>query len=131
MNNRSALLASVALSALLLAMPARAADTLGLLEAGRLDSAIAVLELELGNNPYDPVALNNLAVARARGGEAFSALDLLDRASRLAAGNRIIESNRDALRDWIARRIDAGNRRVALQAGTGSALPAPPALWAQ
>lgn len=128
---QSIVLGSFALSALLLANPVQAADTLGLLEAGRLDSAMAALEMELGDNPYDPVALNNLAVARARSGEVFSAFDLLDRAARLAVGNPVIESNRDALRDWIARRIDAGNRRVALREEAGSALPAPPALWAQ
>lgn len=130
--NKSIVPVSFALSALLLGSPAQAADTLGLLEAGRLDSAMAALEMELGNNPYDPVALNNLAVARARSGEVFSAFDLLDRAARLTPGNAIIESNRDALRDWIARRIDAGNSgRIALREETSGALPAPPALWAQ
>jgi hypothetical protein len=124
----SALMKLLLFAAMLLSAQA-SADTLGLLESGRLDSAMAELELELGENPYDAIALNNLAVARARSGEVFSALDLLDRAVRLADGNRTITTNRDALRDWIARRIETDNRHVAQFDGDSPRLPAPPELW--
>lgn len=120
-----------ALSLLLCANAAAQNETLGLLESGRLDSAMAQLEADLGENPYDAVALNNLAVARARSGEVFSALDLLDRAARLAIDNRTIAGNRDALRDWIARRIDADRQQIVMLDGETPRLPAPPALWAK
>lgn len=122
-----------AAGALLLAvsLPSPAADdaTVSLLESGRLDGAILQLEQELGTNPYDAVALNNLAVARARSSEVFSALDLLDRAARLEPDNPMIDSNRSVLRDWIARRISAGRGKVDLQATDQQRLPEPPALW--
>ncbi|HEY1076611.1 MAG TPA: hypothetical protein VGE51_07965 [Fontimonas sp.] len=120
------------LAALMFCAGALAQDsTLGLLESGRLDSAMAQLEADLGENPYDAVALNNLAVARARSGEVFSALDLLDRAARLAAEQPTIAANRDALRDWIARRIDADRQQIIVLDGATPRLPAPPALWAR
>jgi Flp pilus assembly protein TadD len=113
------------------AATAQDGDTLHLLEAGRLDGAIAQLEQELGGNPYDAVALNNLAVARARNAEVFSAMDLLDRAVRLAPEHPVIVSNRDVLRDWIARRITAGRTKLELAPARGQRLPEPPALWAR
>lgn len=120
-----------ALSLLFGANAVAQSETLGLLESGRLDSAMAQLEADLGENPYDAVALNNLAVARARSGEVFSALDLLDRAARLAIDNPTIATNRDALRDWIARRIDADRQQIVMLDGSTPRLPAPPALWAR
>lgn len=116
---------------LALGLPAQAADdTVTLLESGRLDGAIMQLEQELGDNPYDALALNNLAVARARSSEVFSALDLLDRAARLAPDNPLIQSNRDVLRDWIARRISAGRGKTELLSSDTPRLPESPALWA-
>lgn len=113
--------------------PARASDdrTAALLEAGRADSAMALWEKELGDNPYDAVALNNLAVQRAGSGEVFVAFDLLDRAARLAPEHPVIASNRATLRDWIARRIAVARPgpddwRVE-QPRPG--LPEPPPLW--
>lgn len=125
--------ATAGLGALLLAtsLSSQAVDdpTVSLLESGQLDGAIMQLEQDLGANPYDAVALNNLAVARARGSEVFSALDLLDRAARLAPDNPMIDSNRSVLRDWIARRISAGRGKIELQSTDNQRLPEPPALW--
>ncbi len=121
----------IAMGGLLLSLSVAEAtsDTVSLLEAGRLDGAIVQLEQELGDNPYDAVALNNLAVARARSAEVFSALDLLDRAARLSPEHPVIDSNRKVLRDWIARRISAGRTRVELTPVGNQRLPDPPPLW--
>ncbi len=101
-----------------------------LLESGRVGDAVSVLELKLGENPYDPVQLNNLAVARARQAEYFGALELLDRAARLAPENTGIADNRRQLRDWLAQRIGANSRGLEADArALPSGLPPPPPLW--
>ncbi len=102
-----------------------------LLESGKIDLAIESLEQELGDNPYDPVQLNNLAVARTRKGEVYTALDLLDRAARLAPNRPTIADNRKQLREWLAGKV--GANADSLQASARPippSLPDPPALWA-
>lgn len=120
------LLATAILAA---AMTAHADDeATALLEAGYVDSAIAGFEARLGANPYDAVALNNLAVTRAREDDVFAASDLLDRAARLAPEHPVIGENRALLRTWIMRRIELADTggRAAVPA---SPLPEPPPLW--
>lgn len=106
-------------------------EATSLLEAGYLDNAIQLLEADLGTNPYDAVALNNLAVTRARSAEVFSAFDLLDRAARLAPEHPVIAANRATLRDWIVRRIEVARPGGGwTSADVDRQLPEPPALWA-
>ncbi len=101
-----------------------------LLESGRVDDAVSVLESSLGENPYDPVQLNNLAVARARKGDVYTALELLDRAQRLSPDNAAIGGNRKQLREWLAARIGANTFRLDTQGRSlPQTLPDPPALW--
>lgn len=101
-----------------------------LLESGRVDDAVSVLESSLGDNPYDPVQLNNLAVARARKGDVYTALELLDRAQRLSPDNAAIGDNRKQLREWLATRIGANTFRLGAQGRSPpQSLPDPPALW--
>lgn len=52
-------------------------------------------------NPFDPVALNNLAVVQASQGDYQSALSTLERAYRLAPGRRDIATNLMNLKTWI------------------------------
>lgn len=52
-------------------------------------------------NPFDPVALNNLAVTLASQGDYQSALSTLERAYRLAPGRRDIATNLMNLKTWI------------------------------
>ncbi|MDM4771991.1 tetratricopeptide repeat protein [Solimonas sp. SE-A11] len=101
-----------------------------LLEAGRVDVAIESLEQELGENPFDPIQLNNLAVARTRKGDVYAGLDLLDRAARLSPNQPIIAENRKQLREWLAARIGANAQLLEANARPiPPSLPDPPALW--
>lgn len=67
------------------------------------DSAAAEFNFEkaLEVNPFDPVALNNLAVARSEQGDYYAALDLLQRAAKLAPSNPEIAANAARLRAWV------------------------------
>ena len=105
-----------------------------LLESGRVDSAVATLEGSVGENPFDPVQLNNLAVAKARGGDVYTALQLLDRAARLAPEQPIILDNRSKLREWFSSRIGANAvhlRDAVPVRDAPTQLPDPPPLWAE
>jgi len=53
-------------------------------------------------NPFDPVALNNLAVMQAAQGEYQNALVTLERAYRLAPARRDIATNLANLQTWLA-----------------------------
>jgi tetratricopeptide (TPR) repeat protein len=57
---------------------------------------------ELDINPFDPVAYNNLAVAKAAQGDYQTALDLLQRAVQLAPKRADIRENLYRLRTWMA-----------------------------
>lgn len=102
-----------------------------LLESGRVSQAVDSLEATLGDNPFDPVQLNNLAAARARNGDVYAALQLLDRAARLAPEQPVIADNRKQLREWIAAKIGANSARLEAVplVDLPSQLPDPPALW--
>lgn len=92
-------------------------------------------------NPFDPVLLNNLAVARAAQGDYQSALDLLQRAVRLAPRRSDIASNLRQLQGWLeaygrpmnadpsgvsGSRLPAPSRPLL---ATAPLLPEPPPLW--
>ena len=90
-----------------------------LLESGRVDSAVATLEG---------------SVAKARGGDVYTALQLLDRAARLAPEQPIILDNRSKLREWISSRIGANAvhlRDAVPVRDAPTQLPDPPPLWAE
>ncbi|MBB85847.1 tetratricopeptide repeat protein [Abyssibacter sp.] len=85
-------------------------------------------------NPFDPVALNNLAAAKAEQGDYHTALELLERAERLAPQNVDIAANLARLRGWV--NYYAGNElhpaaRIAVPEArlTEGLPPPPPALW--
>lgn len=103
--------------------------TADLLAQGQTVRAIDELETQLGQNPFDPVTLNNLAVARGERGDFFVAADLLRRAHRLAPGHPVIEQNLTQVDAWISHHADSGritplseDRRLRLP-------PEPPPLW--
>lgn len=102
--------------------------------AGDVSGATQNFEQALKINPFDPVALNNLAVAKAEQGEFHEALDLLERAARLAPDNYEISANVVRLRDWTQNyALDSGVPGQAVQSlssgGFDNLPPPPPPLW--
>lgn len=100
------------------------------------DSAAAVQSYSelVRQNPFDPVALNNMAVAKAAAGDYQSALEMLQRAQRLAPQRLDIRDNLNQLQSWLQQ-----NHTIAVTSklpasrfvGSSAAtiLPEPPPLW--
>jgi tetratricopeptide (TPR) repeat protein len=104
------------------------------------DSAAAVQSYGelVRQNPFDPVALNNLATAKAAAGDYQAALDLLTRAVRLAPQRADIRDNLKQLQAWqqknysvtlLSKAVPSKNPSTPNAPNTASVLPAPPALW--
>lgn len=85
-------------------------------------------ERQLRVNPFDPAALNNLAVVKAEQGRYGDAMDLLQRASRLAPDNAVIRANVDRLQAW---RDTLGERDPLAEPDLtlSQVPPEPPRLW--
>lgn len=82
-------------------------------------------------NPFDPVAHNNLAVAKAASGDYQSALDLLTRAVKLAPNRVDIRDNLSQLQSWMDRdggRVMQPQVRVGRKVRDAELIPFP-ALW--
>jgi len=98
--------------------------------SGDAEKAEQDFEEALRVNPFDPIALNNLAVARAEQGDYHAALTALERAHGLAPNNRDIHHNMVRMRGWV--NVYAGNDQSILL-GEGEEIrttpPAPPAIW--
>ncbi|MBA4255832.1 MAG: hypothetical protein C0445_08170 [Polaromonas sp.] len=89
----------------------------------------------LAINPFDPIALNNMAIVEASRGRYQQASSLLQRAVKLAPARADIAANLSSLQRWLA--------QVEGQAALGmtpqplqlpyqeSAIPDVPPLWAQ
>lgn len=96
-----------ALALLFAAATAHAADEMqygrAYLAEGDNAAAVRSYNAALQLNPFDPVAHNNLAVAKAAQGDYQSAMDLLQRAVQLAPKRADIRDNLDRLRDWMSR----------------------------
>lgn len=69
---------------------------------GQTEQAAARMNEATSVNPFDPVALNNLAVLQASQGDYQGALSTLERANRLAPGRRDIMNNLLNLQTWLA-----------------------------
>ena len=103
---------------------------------GDTDGAAFALEQSLEVNPFDPVALNNLAVVKVEQGDYFAAQELLARASNLAPNNTEVAANLARLRSFVQ------TYAISQESPTGvlpnpadspaypqGLPPAPPALW--
>lgn len=101
--------------------------------SGDTESLKQRYQTDLSINPFDPIALNNLAVTRAEVGDVYAAQDMLERASRLAPNNLQIKRNLTRVQQW--KEVQASDfippTRYALPAGFGEQglPPAPPPLW--
>ena len=100
---------------------------------GATDQSVMCFEEALGINPFDPVALNNLAAAKVEWGDFHSALELLKRAARLAPQDTEIAANLSRLRGWLNSYSEAGmaapGPQDLAQNQSGSLPPPPPPLW--
>ncbi|MDD4977810.1 MAG: tetratricopeptide repeat protein [Gallionella sp.] len=101
--------------ALLLVGNAQAVDNMqygrAYLAEGDNAAAVRSYSQAVDLNPFDPVAHNNLAVAKAAQGDYQAAMDLLQRAVKLAPKRTDIRDNMNRLRDWM--RQDNGVRNSA------------------
>jgi Flp pilus assembly protein TadD len=123
------ILAATALLPLSANVSASEERTAWLLSRGQTAQAIEELEAQLGNNPFDPVTLNNLAVVRGERGDFFVSADLLRRAQRLAPGHPVIERNLRETNDWIASRARTGRIEPVAEDRQPMLPPEPPPLW--
>ncbi len=85
-------------------------------------------------NPFDPVALNNMAIAKAAAGDYQSALDLLTRAARLAPQRADIRENLTQLQGWQQQTHSISlnpinGKSAAARTSRAGILPEPPPLW--
>jgi len=81
-------------------------------------------------NPFDPVALNNLAVAKAERNQFYSALGLLERAAKLAPSNAEVAANLARMRLYVAETATVGRDPLGPLPNVDDGLPPqPPRLW--
>ncbi|WP_029891151.1 tetratricopeptide repeat protein [Polycyclovorans algicola] len=71
------------------------------LAEGQPDAAEQALQEALQVNPFDPAAINNMAVVRSEQGHYYEAIELLERASRLSPDDPEIAANLARLRHWV------------------------------
>lgn len=84
-------------------------------------------------NPFDPIALNNIAVAEAARGRYQQALTLLQRAVKLAPARADIAANLASMRQWLAQSegqaaLGLQPQRLQLPYQESAVAPVPP-LW--
>jgi len=129
-------LTALAAATLALAAPLHAAELpLAAAPAGGADVMLRTLEDRLGGNPFDPVAMNNLAVVRLAENNPYAAAELLGRAFQLAPDNAVIADNNHRLAGWIEARARAEQRAAAgkpgavIDDGSQPFPPEPPPMW--
>ena len=106
-------------------------DDLGRQGMAEGDSSKAEINFEraLEVNPFDAVALNNLAVAKAEQGQFHEATAMLERAAKLSPDNADVAANLARLRGYVQGYAIVGMEPLLPKSATG-ALPAPPPpLW--
>lgn len=100
--------------------------------AGETERAEQSFERALEVNPFDPVALNNLAVAKAEQGQFHEATALLERAAKLQPDNAEIAANLARLRGYVQGYAMAGVEPAGPVQPSASGLPPePPQLWSE
>ena len=122
---RTTIAATAAAALIAVAAPAFAQDAAATAPA---DGSQFRFERQLRVNPFDPAALNNLAVVKAEQGRYDDAMDLLQRAARLAPDNAVIRANVGRLKAWK----DTWGTRDPLaepELSVSQVPPEPPRLW--
>lgn len=128
---RKALRISLTALALVVAVPAAALDDDNDNNSGATEANQFRFERQLRVNPFDPAALNNLAVVKAGQGRYEDARDLLERAARLAPESLEIRANLGRLMAWL--NSAAGNAAAydPPELSLSKVPPEPPRLWNQ
>jgi Flp pilus assembly protein TadD len=90
----------------------------------------------LSINPFDPIALNNLAVAEAARGRYQQALSLLQRAVKLAPARADIAANLGNMQRWLAQAegqaaLGLTPQPLQLPYQDNNTVPAVPPLWVE
>lgn len=98
-------------------------------EAGAGEASQFRFERQLRVNPFDPVALNNLAVVKAGQGRYEDAQDLLERASRLAPDSAEIRRNLERLTAWRGSAAGDAGADTPAEPDLSKLPPEPPPLW--
>lgn len=96
---------------------------------GNTGQAELDFEKALEVNPFDPVALNNLAVAKAERGQFHEATALLERAAKLQPNNADVVANLARLRGYVQGYAMAGVSGAMPKSVNGPLPPPPPSLW--
>lgn len=96
---------------------------------GNTGQAEVDFEKALDVNPFDPVALNNLAVAKAERGQFHEATALLERAAKLQPNNAEVVANLARLRGYVQGYAMAGVSGAMPKSVNGPLPPPPPSLW--
>lgn len=96
------------------------------LAGGETGKAAESFAAAVNINPFDAVALNNLAVVKAAQGDYQTALMLLERANRLAPGRQDIAGNLAKFRSWLE---GYGEKAMTDIPDLGPAPPQLPPLW--
>lgn len=96
---------------------------------GNTGQAELDFEKALEVNPFDPVALNNLAVAKAERGQFHEATALLERAAKLQPNNAEVVANLARLRGYVQGYAMAGVSGAMPKSVNGPLPPPPPSLW--
>lgn len=96
---------------------------------GNTGQAELDFEKALEVNPFDPIALNNLAVAKAERGQFHEATALLERAAKLQPNNAEVAANLARLRGYVQGYAMAGVSPTLPRSANGPLPPAPPSLW--
>jgi tetratricopeptide (TPR) repeat protein len=104
------------------------------LAEGNTAGAIQSYSELVRQNPFDPVALNNMAIAKAAVGDYQTALELLTRAARLAPQRADIRENLTKLQTWQQQThsVSPGpgiGKSAPVRPVAAGILPEPPPLW--
>jgi tetratricopeptide (TPR) repeat protein len=119
----AAICATAVLALLAVAAPSIAQD-----EPAPGDASPFRFERQLRVNPFDPAALNNLAVVKAGQGRYEDAMDLLHRAARLAPDNAVIRANVGRLKAWKDT-LGTPDPLAEPELSLSQVPPEPPRLW--
>jgi hypothetical protein len=101
-----------------------------LFRQGRSDDAMSRLESQVGTNPFDAVAMNNLAAVKAANQDWVAVSELLVRAHQIDPENKVIKGNLSQINSFLANKMQLPQQEKGrLLTDESEIWPEPPALW--